>query len=258
MTASPSPLLAHWRQLDPAHRKAIGWLIVFLVLVLLLSIATMNSSNNHAPLGVQASPTTTTTSPKRSTPVAVRMITVASVADGRTIIGSSGEVLVVEGLAVPGPCWADAALAFAKMNLDGKQVQVDEDVVKLPDGEDFAVLMASRGLGRLQPGGRKEIGTAQDMAKFANLGLWGTPCAGADTTTPPPPPPPVETTTVPPPPPPPAAPAPTTPAKPTAVYYADCDAVRAAGAAPLYFGQPGYRVALDPDRDGVACGSRRR
>ncbi|WP_412541241.1 excalibur calcium-binding domain-containing protein [Longispora sp. K20-0274] len=39
----------------------------------------------------------------------------------------------------------------------------------------------------------------------------------------------------------------------TAVYYANCDAVRAAGKAPLYRGQPGYRDALDRDKDGIAC-----
>ncbi len=37
------------------------------------------------------------------------------------------------------------------------------------------------------------------------------------------------------------------------VYYANCDAVRAAGAAPLFVGQPGYRSGLDRDGDGVAC-----
>jgi Excalibur calcium-binding domain len=37
------------------------------------------------------------------------------------------------------------------------------------------------------------------------------------------------------------------------VYYANCTAARAAGAAPLYRGEPGYRAALDRDDDGVAC-----
>jgi hypothetical protein len=36
-------------------------------------------------------------------------------------------------------------------------------------------------------------------------------------------------------------------------YYANCDAARAAGKAPLMSGQPGYREELDPDGDGVAC-----
>ena len=38
-----------------------------------------------------------------------------------------------------------------------------------------------------------------------------------------------------------------------AVTYADCDAVRAANAAPLRAGQPGYRAALDANMNGVAC-----
>ena len=37
------------------------------------------------------------------------------------------------------------------------------------------------------------------------------------------------------------------------VYYQNCDAVRAAGAAPLYIGSPGYAPKLDRDGDGVAC-----
>ncbi|WP_006292826.1 GmrSD restriction endonuclease domain-containing protein [Scardovia inopinata] len=37
------------------------------------------------------------------------------------------------------------------------------------------------------------------------------------------------------------------------VYYPNCAAVRAAGKAPLYRGQPGYSAKLDRDHDGVAC-----
>ena len=37
------------------------------------------------------------------------------------------------------------------------------------------------------------------------------------------------------------------------VYYANCAAARAAGAAPLRRGKPGYRSSLDRDGDGVAC-----
>ena len=49
-----------------------------------------------------------------------------------------------------------------------------------------------------------------------------------------------------------AAPAPT--AAPAAdVDYQNCDAVRAAGAAPIYVGDPGYRPGLDRDGDGVGC-----
>jgi competence protein ComEC len=37
------------------------------------------------------------------------------------------------------------------------------------------------------------------------------------------------------------------------VYYQNCTAVRAAGAAPLYEGDPGYASKLDRDHDGIAC-----
>ena len=37
------------------------------------------------------------------------------------------------------------------------------------------------------------------------------------------------------------------------VYYKNCSAARAAGAAPILRGQPGYRGPLDRDGDGVAC-----
>jgi micrococcal nuclease len=65
-----------------------------------------------------------------------------------------------------------------------------------------------------------------------------------------------------------AKPAPTTqPAKKTApsqtpsanienggnVYYKNCTAAKAAGAAPLHKGDPGYSTKLDRDSDGIAC-----
>ena len=37
------------------------------------------------------------------------------------------------------------------------------------------------------------------------------------------------------------------------VYYKNCTAARAAGAAPIRSGQPGYRSGLDGDKDGIAC-----
>jgi Flp pilus assembly pilin Flp len=40
---------------------------------------------------------------------------------------------------------------------------------------------------------------------------------------------------------------------PPPVHYDSCDAVRAAGAAPIHVGDPGYSPALDPDGDGVGC-----
>lgn len=43
------------------------------------------------------------------------------------------------------------------------------------------------------------------------------------------------------------------PEAPANVVYANCDAVRAAGAAPIYAGQAGYSSKLDRDNDGVGC-----
>ena len=50
-------------------------------------------------------------------------------------------------------------------------------------------------------------------------------------------------------------PAATTPASatPAAVQYANCDEVRAANAAPIRTGEPGYSTELDADGDGIAC-----
>lgn len=91
------------------------------------------------------------------------------------------------------------------------------------------------------------------------------PVASAETTTEAPPPAPVTTEAPPPPPPtteappPPAPPAPRVAAVPSPepapapAYYKNCAAARAAGAAPLYIGDPGYRPALDRDGDGIAC-----
>ena len=49
------------------------------------------------------------------------------------------------------------------------------------------------------------------------------------------------------------APAPAPAPVPAAVTYANCTAVRAAGAAPIHIGQPGYSSKLDRDGDGVGC-----
>ena len=43
------------------------------------------------------------------------------------------------------------------------------------------------------------------------------------------------------------------PEAPADAYYANCTEAKAAGAAPLYRGDPGYRDKLDRDHDGIAC-----
>jgi endonuclease YncB( thermonuclease family) len=41
--------------------------------------------------------------------------------------------------------------------------------------------------------------------------------------------------------------------EPQSVYFENCDAARAAGAAPVHVGDPGYSSKLDRDGDGVGC-----
>ncbi|MDJ0316612.1 GmrSD restriction endonuclease domain-containing protein [Arthrobacter antibioticus] len=55
---------------------------------------------------------------------------------------------------------------------------------------------------------------------------------------------------------PPAAPPVPAPAPPVSApepYYQNCSAVRAAGAAPIHIGQPGFQAKFDRDGDGVGC-----
>ena len=44
----------------------------------------------------------------------------------------------------------------------------------------------------------------------------------------------------------------------SSVYYETCADARAAGAAPLHRGEPGYRPGLDKDGDGVACEPKKK
>jgi hypothetical protein len=50
-----------------------------------------------------------------------------------------------------------------------------------------------------------------------------------------------------------ASPAPRFAAARRSVYYSGCREARAAGAAPMYRGDPGYRPEMDGDNDGIAC-----
>lgn len=45
----------------------------------------------------------------------------------------------------------------------------------------------------------------------------------------------------------------TAPTATAETYYKNCSEARAAGAAPIYKGEPGYSSKLDRDGDGVAC-----
>ncbi|WP_434451647.1 excalibur calcium-binding domain-containing protein [Lentzea sp. E54] len=204
---------------------------------------------------VEDAPVSASTSTSVSVPRAQLDISVASIVDGRSVMLSDGSKAEVSGLAQPGPCWAEAATSFARSMLLNQQVRYDRatGALSLSDGTDYALLALGNGAGRTAGTPTAAQKEAEAVAQRVPMGLWGTPCGGRDVTEtpapPPPPPPPVTTTT---------KPKPTTQPRPRPVFYSTCDDARRAGAAPLYWGQPGYRVELDPNRNGIACESRYR
>ncbi|MBP2340348.1 endonuclease YncB(thermonuclease family) [Saccharothrix coeruleofusca] len=216
--------------------------------LLLTSCGTGPSTNDSAALSIAPSTTTstTTTTTTTTTPPPVQ---VADVVDARTIVVTGGATVQLAGLAQPGACWGQSATGAVKNSLAGKYLRVNGGTVLLPDGTDLAVFLVGQGLARAEQAAGAVLSAAQATAQQAKLGLWGAPCDGADTVAPPPPAP--KPAPVPAPEP---APKPAPQPEPAPeVYYRNCDAARAAGAAPLHRGEPGYRAPLDRDNDGVAC-----
>ncbi|MFJ5990881.1 excalibur calcium-binding domain-containing protein [Lentzea sp. NPDC092896] len=192
--------------------------------------------------------TTTTTASSAAATTTPPPVTVESIVDGRTAMLSNGTTVVLSGLAQPGECWAASAVEFATKTLVGTSVQVADSRLLLADGKDYAALAVSQGAGRAIAGADTAIQVAETAAKKAALGFWGPSCGGLDVKPAPVVAPPVAPQPVVPQPEPAPAPPP-----PAAAYYANCAAAKAAGAAPLFRGQPGYRAALDRDGDGKAC-----
>jgi endonuclease YncB( thermonuclease family) len=177
-------------------------------------------------------------------------------------------------------CWGPEATGFAKSTLLGQRVAFIPDptqdrtdrygrtlaYVVRADGWDYSVEAARAGAARSYvyggvPVSRHDaIAAAEKEARDARRGLWGPPCNGETASI-------VATGSASPPPAPPASqPAPPPaffePVPPGAAampspnaYYRDCDAARAAGAAPIRVGEAGYRSDLDRDGDGTACDS---
>lgn len=170
-------------------------------------------------------------------------------------------------------CWGPEATEFAKSTLLGQRVALVTDPTQdrtdrygrtlayliRADGWDYSVEAARAGAARSYVYGgvpvshHDAIAAAEADARAALRGLWGPPCNGNTSSSN------VTATDTPPPLPllqPPAPPATADVAPPplsSSVYYNDCGDARAAGAAPLRAGEPGYRLGLDRDGDGVAC-----
>ncbi|UJW30681.1 excalibur calcium-binding domain-containing protein [Saccharothrix sp. AJ9571] len=248
-------------------------LSVFGVLFVLALI--FGKSAPEQPTPPAAAPTTTISAPASKVPQPAEYV-VAGIENGDTVelTGPAGTISArILGIETPPPtgdsCFRDEAYQWASLALSGKEVVavVDEaqrTVVSLvfADGTDYvtqtlqtgqAKFVADAALGTAAAGLR----TAEAAAKAAGLGLWAQPCGGVITSAP-------KQAAVPQPAPAPV-PAPTKQAvppqttipveepEPAAAYYKNCDAARAAGAAPLSAGDPGYSLKLDRDKDGIAC-----
>ncbi|MFS8099800.1 excalibur calcium-binding domain-containing protein [Lentzea alba] len=230
-----------------------GWRTLGGVLAVALTAGCTAQAQQSTPVAVEKPVEEAPASTSATVPPAQLGITVASIVDGRAVMLSDGSKAEIAGLAQPGPCWAEAATSFAKSMLLGQQVRFDRatGALSLADGTDYALLALGNGAGRVTGTPSAVQKEAEAAAQRVPMGLWGSPCGGKDATetpTPPPPPPPPPVTTT--------KPKPTTQPRPKPVFYATCDDARRAGAAPLYWGQPGYRVELDENRNGVACESR--
>jgi len=217
-------------------------------------------------------PPTSTTSSATPTPVAVTY-TVGSVTDGATVVvdGSDGTSRTVHVLGVLAPvastgCFAAESLVWATSTLSGKAVKLGSETAQgialtLADGQDYAALAIQQGyLKYAAAAALPALAATESAAKTAVSGLWGPPCNGTidapaptpkPTPAPTPAPKPAPATKAAPPPPPVETTEDEAPAQ--NAYYANCSAAKAAGAAPLHRGEPGYRPALDRDGDGVAC-----
>lgn len=253
-----------------------------------LSSAVAPTSATQAPATTQApaavttapAPTTTTITTTNSTPVAAgREMVVRRVVDGDTVklaAVAGGGIVTARLLGIDTPetkdprknvgCWGPQASAWATSVLAGQHVRMRTDPTQdsrdkygralvyltLPSGTDYSVEAARRGMAKYYlydnpVAEASKIQAAAAQAKSASRGLWGAPCYGRTAAT---------------------LKSATTKAKRAAVarkttasrsnaggsaYYKNCSAARAAGAAPLHRGDPGYAPKLDRDGDGIAC-----
>ncbi|MYW97063.1 hypothetical protein G3I59_42245 [Amycolatopsis rubida] len=214
-----------------------------------------------------SAPATTSASPAPVTYTVDKITDAANV----ELTGSDGShrtvhILGIE-VATGNNCYASETTVWANNKLASTAVKITTDTtdgvaLALSDGTDYATAALSAGYARLSGNVVSDsLRNAADTAQQAATGVWAEPCKGMITA-----PTPVPTFTpqkeTPAPPPPPrtseqAAPPPVEdepePEQPSNVYYKNCAAAKAAHAAPLHRGEPGYRPGLDRDGDGVAC-----
>lgn len=260
-------------------RRVPAWIkIVLAVFAVLFVLGAVFGKPGEKPVA-QPAPTTTTITAATTTsssPPANPVYRVTSVAGASVIVSDTAGIsktVYVAGIQPAADCYGTETASWATAFLAGQEVTLQSVVeqggktlahVVLADGTDYATAALQGGYARFAADAVAEsyanvLRAAESAAGAAKAGLWGPPCNGSPTTpaVAPPVAPPATTAAPPPAKPKSTAPKPTTANPPdepdTSVYYANCDAARAAGAAPLHVGEPGYRAGLDRDKDGVAC-----
>jgi endonuclease YncB( thermonuclease family) len=258
-----------WRRFPKWLTATLG---VFVILFVLGAIFGKAPSTPTQPLAAPAAPATTTASSSSAAPPPpVVTFTVDKVTDGATVelAGSDGIHRTVHVLGVTvatgNNCYAAETLAWATTKLVGTAVKLTTDTASgvaltLLDGTDYATAAISGGYAKYAADAvSTSLQALQNTASQTAVGLWSAPCNGTiDAPTPAPPAPPAAPAPAPEPEKSTPAPAPTeepapAPDNSSSVYYKNCAAARAAGAAPMHIGEPGYRKALDRDGDGTAC-----
>ncbi|MEY2525095.1 MAG: hypothetical protein QOJ66_3660 [Ilumatobacteraceae bacterium] len=217
---------------------------------------TKATTTTVAPTTTTVAPTTTTVMPTPVAPTStLAALSVTSVVDGDTLDLSDGTVIRLIGIDTPesGQCgYGDATAVMAGLVtgfditlLPGARDDVDKYGRLLryveANGIDVNLAMIESGRAIARYDGRDGYGEHPRQAAYVaaddatpSLNQCVVPLAAPVPSTPAP------TTLT------------TTPA-PAAVYYQNCTAVRAAGAAPIHAGDPGWQTKFDRDGDGVGC-----
>ena len=221
------------------------------------TVATTTVATTTAVPTTIAPPTTTSVPPPATSAPA---ITVVHVVDGDTVDVSTGDRIRIIGIDTPerGECGYEAAAEHLR------SLVADTGVVLVPGAQDD-VDRYGRLLRYVDTAGGTDVGLAQitgqqAIARYDSRDGYGRhdredQYVAADTRTV------TGCSTLP------GAPGAATPPTTAAftgggdtggggggsVHFDNCTAARAAGAAPLHAGDPGYRTGLDRDGDGVAC-----
>lgn len=227
------------------------------------------AAHKAAPTKVQAveKPISETTKKAPAPKPAPKLYRVTSITDGDTIkVDIDGKIETIRFIGMDTPetkdprkpvqCYGKEASSRMQHYVQSKSVALEADAsqgnrdkydrllryVFLEDGTNVALQMIREGYAHEYTYDKPykyqaAFKAAEATAKANGSGFWATNTCNGDTTQ--------------------AAESATPAATPTqsdsSVYYANCTEVRAAGAAPIYAGQPGYSTKLDRDRDGVAC-----